>query len=195
MHPSSALWVFFFFCLLCSSEVFKAEGHTKLISQLDGDSPALVANSAAAICNMAGEEVIHRSLLSNRAIQALVKPLSSTDAQVLVNTLHCLEVLACDTEARAEVGGYVLFKTLLPYISFGFNLLDPPPTTTTKYFLCLVFSYSLLKAFSHLSTYSDRTTRKCCKMHALLSAPLPVTNQLLLNSTNLGKTLKQWTVR
>lgn len=105
--------------MLCSRAVFKAGGHTKLISQLGGDSPEMVAKSAAAICNLAGQEVIHTSLLSNGAIQALVKPLNSTNTQVLVNTLHCLEVLACDTETRAKVGvciGTVQNVSLLLYI-------------------------------------------------------------------------------
>lgn len=84
--------------------MFKAGGHTKLISLLGGDSPTIVANSAAAIYNMAEQEIIHNSLLSHGVIPALVKPLSSTNVQVLVNTLHCLEVLVCDTERMAEVG-------------------------------------------------------------------------------------------
>lgn len=80
----------------------------------------MVANSAAAICNMAGQEVIYRNLLSQGAIQALVKPLNSTNVQVLVNTLHCLEVLACDTETRAEVGVYSMYcsQCFLTFIHF-----------------------------------------------------------------------------
>ncbi|CAF97965.1 unnamed protein product [Tetraodon nigroviridis] len=83
--------------------VFKAGGHTRLIGLLGGDSPAMVANSAAAICNMAGQETIHSSLLLNGVVSALVKPLSSTNTLVLVNTLHCLEVLVCDAQTRAEL--------------------------------------------------------------------------------------------
>lgn len=64
----------------------------------------MVANSAAALYNMAGQEVIRRSLLSQGAVQALVEPLSSTSTQVQVNTLRCLAALACDTETRTQVG-------------------------------------------------------------------------------------------
>lgn len=62
-----------------------------------------MANSAAALCNMAEQKVIRRSILSNGGIQALVEPLNSTSTQVLVNTLHCLVALACDTETRTQV--------------------------------------------------------------------------------------------
>lgn len=64
----------------------------------------MVANAAATLGNMARQEVIRCSILSHGAIQALVEPLKSTDTQVLVNTTLCLTVLACETEARAEVG-------------------------------------------------------------------------------------------
>ncbi|XP_078136658.1 armadillo repeat-containing protein 3 [Sander vitreus] len=88
--------------------VYEAGGDEILVQQLYGSCRMTVANSAAVLGNMAGQEVIRCSILSHGAIQALVEPLQSTDTQVLINTTLCLTVLACDTEARAElqsVGG------------------------------------------------------------------------------------------
>lgn len=90
--------------LCCSRAVFEAGGHKKLISQLCGGGPAIVANSAAALCNMAEQKVIRCSILSHGGIQALVVPLNSTSKQVLVNSLHCLAALACETKTRTQVG-------------------------------------------------------------------------------------------
>ncbi|KAF1372810.1 hypothetical protein PFLUV_G00253730 [Perca fluviatilis] len=83
--------------------VYEAGGDEILVQQLYGSCRRTVANSAATLGNMAGQEVIRCSILSHGAIQALVKPLQSTDTQVLINTTLCLTVLACDTEARAEL--------------------------------------------------------------------------------------------
>ncbi|XP_032360155.1 armadillo repeat-containing protein 3 isoform X2 [Etheostoma spectabile] len=83
--------------------VYEAGGDKILVQQLYGSCCRTVANSAAILGNMAGQEVIRCSILSHGAIQALVEPLQSTDTQVLINTTQCLTVLACDTEARAEL--------------------------------------------------------------------------------------------
>ncbi|XP_062297753.1 armadillo repeat-containing protein 3 isoform X2 [Scomber scombrus] len=83
--------------------VYEAGGHEFLVQQLHDSCPRTVANAAATLGNMAGQEVIRCSILSYGAIQALVEPLKSTDTQVLVNTTLCLAVLACDTDARAEL--------------------------------------------------------------------------------------------
>ncbi|XP_070784492.1 armadillo repeat-containing protein 3 [Enoplosus armatus] len=83
--------------------VYEARGHEILVQQLSGSCPRTVANSAATLGNMAGQEVIRCSILSHGAIRALVEPLKSTDTQVLVNATQCLAVLACDTDARAEL--------------------------------------------------------------------------------------------
>lgn len=87
-----------------SSRAYEAGGHELLVQQLCGSCPRTLANSAATLGNMAGEEVIRCSILSHGAIRALVEHLKSTNTQVLVNTMQCLAVLACDAEARAEVG-------------------------------------------------------------------------------------------
>lgn len=87
-----------------SSAVYEAGGHEILVQLLFGSCARTVANSAGTLGNMAAQEVIRCSILSHGAIQALVEPLKTTDTQVLVNTTQCLAVLACDTEARAEVG-------------------------------------------------------------------------------------------
>ncbi|XP_038582320.1 armadillo repeat-containing protein 3 isoform X1 [Micropterus salmoides] len=86
-----------------SSAVYEAEGHKILVQELFGSCPRTVANSAATLGNLAGQEVIRCGILSHRAIQALVDTLKSTYTEVLVNATQCLAVLACDTEARAEL--------------------------------------------------------------------------------------------
>ncbi|XP_020509800.1 armadillo repeat-containing protein 3 isoform X2 [Labrus bergylta] len=83
--------------------VYEAGGHEVLVQQLCGSCPRTVANSAATLGNMAGQEVIRCSILSHGAIQALVEPLKSTNTQVLVSTAHCLAELTCDTESRAQL--------------------------------------------------------------------------------------------
>lgn len=90
--------------VVSSSAVYEAGGHEFLVQQLHDSCPTTVANAAATLGNMAGQEVIRCSILSYGAIQALVEPLKSTDTQVLINTTLCLAVLACDADARAEVG-------------------------------------------------------------------------------------------
>ncbi|KAE8279968.1 Armadillo repeat-containing protein 3 Beta-catenin-like protein Cancer/testis antigen 81 [Larimichthys crocea] len=88
---------------LNSFAVYEAGGHEILVQQLCESCPGMVANSAATLGNMAGQEVIRCSILSHGAIQALVQPLKSTNTHVLVNTTQCLAMLACDMEARAEL--------------------------------------------------------------------------------------------
>ncbi|KAM6971681.1 armadillo repeat-containing protein 3 isoform 3-T3 [Tautogolabrus adspersus] len=83
--------------------VYEAGGHELLVQQLCGSCPRTVANSAATLGNMAGQQVIRCSILSRGAIQALVEPLKSTNTQVLVSTTHCLAELTCDTESRAQL--------------------------------------------------------------------------------------------
>uniref|UniRef100_A0A3Q3W2W6 EDR1/CTR1/ARMC3-like peptidase-like domain-containing protein n=1 Tax=Mola mola TaxID=94237 RepID=A0A3Q3W2W6_MOLML len=82
--------------------VSEARGHKVLIQQLYGSCPGTLANTAAVLCNMAEQVVIRSSILSHGAMQALVEPLKSTNPQVLVKTLRCLTVLACEADARAE---------------------------------------------------------------------------------------------
>uniref|UniRef100_A0A3B5A5T2 Armadillo repeat containing 3 n=1 Tax=Stegastes partitus TaxID=144197 RepID=A0A3B5A5T2_9TELE len=83
--------------------VYEEGGHEILVQQLYGSCLRTVANSAAALCNMAEQKTIRSSILSHGVIRALVEPLKSSDTQVLVNTTLCLSVLACDEEARAEL--------------------------------------------------------------------------------------------
>ncbi|XP_077951953.1 armadillo repeat-containing protein 3 isoform X3 [Gasterosteus aculeatus] len=83
--------------------VYEAGGGEILVQQLYGSCPSTVANSAATLGNMAGQEVVRCSVLSHGAIRALVEPLKSTDTQVLVNATRCVAVLAHEKEARAEL--------------------------------------------------------------------------------------------
>lgn len=110
--------------VVSSSAVYEAGGHEILVQQLCESCPGMVANSAATLGNMAGQEVIRCSILSHGAIQALVQPLKSTNTHVLVNTTQCLAMLACDMEARAEVSVYCskcLVFLLLKQISYTFS--------------------------------------------------------------------------
>lgn len=86
------------------SAVYEADGHKFLIKQLRGRNKETVANSVATLCNMAEQEVTRHSILSHGAIQALAETLKSTNTQVLLSTTQCLALLACDMDARAEVG-------------------------------------------------------------------------------------------
>uniref|UniRef100_A0A3B4XKY5 Armadillo repeat containing 3 n=1 Tax=Seriola lalandi dorsalis TaxID=1841481 RepID=A0A3B4XKY5_SERLL len=86
-----------------NAAVYEAGGHQILVQQLYGSCSRTVANAAATLGHMAGQEDIRCSILSHGAIQALVEPLKSTDTQLLIHTTQCLAVLACDTEARAEL--------------------------------------------------------------------------------------------
>ncbi|KAM9333532.1 armadillo repeat-containing protein 3-like [Pholidichthys leucotaenia] len=88
---------------LNSLTVYEVGGHEILIQLLYGSCPKTVANSAAILCNMAGQEIIRCSILSHGAIRALDEPLKSTNTEVLVNSTLCLSVLACDKEARSEL--------------------------------------------------------------------------------------------
>uniref|UniRef100_A0A674PD73 Armadillo repeat containing 3 n=1 Tax=Takifugu rubripes TaxID=31033 RepID=A0A674PD73_TAKRU len=107
--------------------VFEAGGHKKLISQLCGGGPAIVANSAAALCNMAEQKVIRCSILSHGGIQALVEPLNSTkflsvlqlqsagglqplvnllrsnDKEVLQNACIAIKTFASDEPTAAQI--------------------------------------------------------------------------------------------
>ncbi|XP_059182856.1 armadillo repeat-containing protein 3 [Centropristis striata] len=89
--------------LLNTFAVYEAGGHEILVEQLCGSCLRTVANSAATLCNMAGQEVIRCSILSRGAIKALMEPVKSTDTQILVNTTLLLAILACDAEARTEL--------------------------------------------------------------------------------------------
>lgn len=52
---------------------------------------------------MASQEVIRSRIISHGAIQALLKPLYSTDKPTLTNVTQAVAALACDAEGRAEV--------------------------------------------------------------------------------------------
>ncbi|XP_068160683.1 armadillo repeat-containing protein 3 [Antennarius striatus] len=83
--------------------VYDTGGHTILIQLLSGSSHMTVANSAAILGEMAGQDVVLNSILSNGVIQALMETLDSVDTKVLVNTMQCLAVMASDEDAREEI--------------------------------------------------------------------------------------------
>lgn len=96
--------------VVSSSAVFEAGGHEILVQQLYANCPRTVSNAAATLGNMAQQEVIRCSILSHGAVKALIEPLKSTDTQVLVNTTMFLAVLACDADAREEVGVFFILR-------------------------------------------------------------------------------------
>ncbi|XP_061593151.1 armadillo repeat-containing protein 3-like [Cololabis saira] len=96
--------------------VYEAGGHEVLVQLLHESCLKTIANSAATLCNMAGQEIIRSSLLSHGVIQALVEPLKCKDTDVLVHAALCVALLACDIEARTELqkaGGLEPLASLL----------------------------------------------------------------------------------
>ncbi|XP_072306756.1 armadillo repeat-containing protein 3 [Eucyclogobius newberryi] len=103
--------------LLNIMAVYEAGGHERLVQLLTEECPMTVASSAATLSNMAGQEDIRYSILSQNVLPALVESLKSKDSHVQTSTALCVAALACDTASRTE------FKTaggLLPLV----NLLD-----------------------------------------------------------------------
>ncbi|XP_055086096.1 armadillo repeat-containing protein 3 [Periophthalmus magnuspinnatus] len=82
--------------------VYEAGGHEPLVRLLTEECPETVANSAATLSNMAGQEDIRYSILSQNALPALVEPLKSKDSHVQISTALCVATLACDTASRTE---------------------------------------------------------------------------------------------
>ncbi|XP_071398841.1 armadillo repeat-containing protein 3 [Centroberyx affinis] len=96
--------------------VYEAGGHETLVQQLHDGCPGTVAHAAAALANMAKQEVLRCGILSHGAARALVEPLKSADTHILVHATLCLAVLACNAEARAELrnaGGLAPLVNLL----------------------------------------------------------------------------------
>ncbi|XP_061778450.1 armadillo repeat-containing protein 3-like [Nerophis ophidion] len=83
--------------------IYEARGLRRLIRRLGDTCPRTVANAAAILCRIAGQEAIRCDVLSHGAMPALVKPLKSTDAQVLINATLCICELAFSAEARAQL--------------------------------------------------------------------------------------------
>uniref|UniRef100_A0A667X9B5 Armadillo repeat containing 3 n=1 Tax=Myripristis murdjan TaxID=586833 RepID=A0A667X9B5_9TELE len=96
--------------------VYEAGGHEILVQQLHDSCPMMVVHTAATLANMAEQEVIRCSIVSQGAAQALVEPLKSVNPEILVPATLCLAALVCNAEARAELnsaGGLPLLVNLL----------------------------------------------------------------------------------
>ncbi|XP_061661271.1 armadillo repeat-containing protein 3-like isoform X2 [Syngnathoides biaculeatus] len=86
-----------------SITLYEEGGHKILVQRLRDSCPRIVANAAAILCRIMGEEAIRYDVLSLGAIPALVEPLRSTDSQVQINATLCICELAFDANARAEL--------------------------------------------------------------------------------------------
>ncbi|KAL2085899.1 hypothetical protein ACEWY4_019219 [Coilia grayii] len=82
--------------------VFEAEGDEALVQQVQDGSPKEVAYAASVLTNMAAQEALRRSILSQGAMQALVRPLQSKDTHLLVSVVQAVAELACDADGRTE---------------------------------------------------------------------------------------------
>ncbi|XP_027029535.2 armadillo repeat-containing protein 3 isoform X1 [Tachysurus fulvidraco] len=83
--------------------VYEAEGDKLLVQLLQNGSPPAVVHATAVLINMASQEVIRSRIISHGAIQALLKPLYSTDKHTLTNVTQAVAALTCDAEGRAEL--------------------------------------------------------------------------------------------
>ncbi|XP_063063437.1 armadillo repeat-containing protein 3 [Engraulis encrasicolus] len=82
--------------------VFEAEGDEALVQQLTEGSAREVAHAACVLTNMATQEALRRSIVSQGAMQALVAPVQSKDNHLLISVLQAVAALACDSDGRAE---------------------------------------------------------------------------------------------
>lgn len=85
------------------SAVYEAEGDKLLVQLLQNGSPPAVVHATAVLNSMASQEVLRCSIISHGAMQALLKPLHSTDKPTLTNATQAVAALACDAEGRTEV--------------------------------------------------------------------------------------------
>ncbi|XP_060717598.1 armadillo repeat-containing protein 3 [Tachysurus vachellii] len=83
--------------------VYEAEGDKLLVQLLQNGSPQAVVHATAVLINMASQDVIRSRIISHGAIQALLKPLNSTDKPTLTNVTQAVAALTCDAEGRAEL--------------------------------------------------------------------------------------------
>ncbi|XP_072313859.1 armadillo repeat-containing protein 3-like [Eucyclogobius newberryi] len=88
--------------LLNVMAVYEARGHERLVQLLTEECHMTVANSAATLSNMAGQEDIRYSILSQNVLPALVDSLKSKKSYVQSSTACCVASLACDTASRTE---------------------------------------------------------------------------------------------
>lgn len=86
--------------------VYEAKGDELLVQLLQNGTPTAVVHAAAVLTNMASQEVLRCSILSQGAIQALLKLLHSTDKPTLSSATQAVAALACDAQGRTEVWLY-----------------------------------------------------------------------------------------
>ncbi|XP_019724964.1 armadillo repeat-containing protein 3 [Hippocampus comes] len=99
-----------------SMTIYEEGGQKPLVQCLHDSCPRTVANAAAILYRIAGQEAVRYDLLSLGAIPALVEPLKSTDPQVLIHAALCICELASDADARTQLqsaGGLEPLVTLL----------------------------------------------------------------------------------
>ncbi|NWI18048.1 ARMC3 protein, partial [Crypturellus soui] len=86
-----------------ASAVAEAEGIEPLINTLSAQRDGAVANAAAVLTNMAMQEPLRLSVLSQGAMHALVGPLRSTNSRVQSAAAFAVAAFACDADARTEL--------------------------------------------------------------------------------------------
>ncbi|XP_051910766.1 armadillo repeat-containing protein 3-like isoform X3 [Hippocampus zosterae] len=86
-----------------SMTIYEEGGQKPLVQCLHDSCPRTVANAAAILYRIAGQEAVRSDLLSLGAIRALVEPLKSTDPQVVVHAALCICELASEADARTQL--------------------------------------------------------------------------------------------
>ncbi|XP_054893466.1 armadillo repeat-containing protein 3-like isoform X2 [Poeciliopsis prolifica] len=159
--------------------VYEAGGHQILIQQLSESSTSTVASSAATLCNMAEQEIIQSSILSQGGVQALVEPLQSTDTQVLMYTALCVAKLACNNEEREKfhkAGGleplvnllYSKDKELLKHACLAVNVCARDTSCAVK--MCKLGALEILQKINQSANRSFSELA----ITSLLNSNLPV---------------------
>ncbi|XP_072544871.1 armadillo repeat-containing protein 3 isoform X2 [Salminus brasiliensis] len=83
--------------------ISEADGEKLLVQLLQDSCSRAFVHAAAVLTNMASQEALRSSILTHRAIQALLKPLQSTDKHTLISATQAVAALTCDAEGRAEL--------------------------------------------------------------------------------------------
>ncbi|XP_069483089.1 armadillo repeat-containing protein 3 [Ambystoma mexicanum] len=85
-----------------ASAVMEAEGVELLIKLLSDDKDGTVAHCATVVINMASQDALRLSIQAHGVMQAIVKPLQSSNSIVLSKAALTVAAVACDADARAE---------------------------------------------------------------------------------------------
>uniref|UniRef100_W5LNM7 Armadillo repeat containing 3 n=1 Tax=Astyanax mexicanus TaxID=7994 RepID=W5LNM7_ASTMX len=101
---------------LNAQAISEAEGEKLMVQILKDCCSGTVSHVAAILTNMASQEALRCSIITHRAIPALLEPLQSTEQHTLISTTQLVAALTCETEGRAELrdaGGLPLLVKML----------------------------------------------------------------------------------